>query len=367
MTRCRVCAAAPPLETLLDAGQRPFCNHFVAEGGPDAPTHRLAIGLCDECASVQLLDPAPPAALVAPYDWITYIEPDGHLDPVADMVAELRPGGTAVGIGDKDETVLSRLAARGLEIAAAGAGSVADVVIARHVLEHEPDPRRSLAKLESLVQPGGLIVLEVPDCTRSFEALDYTVLWEEHVLYFTPRTLRLCIESAGLRVLRLEPFPYAIEDSLVAFATREDAPGEPDLSDGRDEERVRLVRFAEALPRRREAWRRYLERWRERGQVVVFGAGHLACTFVGVMEVEDCISFVVDDNPHKQSLLMPGSRLPIKPSSALLEEDVALCLLAVSHGSEEKIIPRLGEFVDRGGTVGSLLPASSHAVDIDEL
>ena len=60
------------------------------------------------------------------------------------------------------------------------------------------------------------------------------------------------------------------------------------------------------------------------GPVAVLGAGHLACAFINYLRVGEHVSFVVDDNPHKHGLRMPGSRLPIRGASALLEERVAL-------------------------------------------
>jgi hypothetical protein len=44
----------------------------------------------------------------------------------------------------------------------------------------------------------------------------------------------------------------------------------------------------------------------------MFGADHLACTFVNLLGLKDVVRFVADDNPHKLGLFMPGSRLPIR-------------------------------------------------------
>jgi len=78
--------------------------------------------------------------------------------------------------------------------------------------------------LKRLVTPGGYIVVEVPDCSRAMDGCDYTTIWEEHTLYYTPDTFRQTFPFAGLGVVRTENYPYPFENSLVAIATA-NAPG----------------------------------------------------------------------------------------------------------------------------------------------
>ncbi|HWW85835.1 MAG TPA: hypothetical protein VNZ26_19695, partial [Vicinamibacterales bacterium] len=96
--------------------------------------------------------------------------------------------------------------------------------------------------------------------------------------------------------------------------------------------------------------------------IALFGAGHLACTFVSVFDVADSIDCIIDDNPHKRGLYMPGSRLPIVGSAALLERDVSLCLLSLNPIGEEKVVSKNEAFVARGGVFASIFPASPRAM-----
>ena len=77
----------------------------------------------------------------------------------------------------------------------------------------------------------------------------------------------------------------------------------------------------------------------------MFGAGHLACMFINVMGLNDEIAFVVDDHPAKRGLRMPGSSLPILPSSALIDDGVSVCLTSLSPESEEKVIRNQASFL----------------------
>ena len=44
--------------------------------------------------------------------------------------------------------------------------------------------------IKQLLKPGGYIVFEVPDCSLQLRTCDYTMLWEEHMIYFVPDTLK---------------------------------------------------------------------------------------------------------------------------------------------------------------------------------
>ena len=84
----------------------------------------------------------------------------------------------------------------------------------------------------------------------------------------------------------------------------------------------------------------------------------------GLMELGEHIEFVVDDDPKKQGLLMPGSQLPISGSSILMKENIKLCLMGLSPESEEKVILGNQTFRDRGGVFASIFSPIVHALQI---
>ncbi len=61
---------------------------------------------------------------------------------------------------------------------------------------------------------------------------------------------------------------------------------------------------------------------------------------------------------------MPGSRLPIFESRALVERHIRLCLLSVAPESEERVIERNTTFVQSGGRFASIFPASKYALKL---
>jgi C-methyltransferase C-terminal domain/Putative zinc binding domain len=394
---CFLCRSAD-LAPLLDVGAQPISNRFLRSA--DEPEERFPIALrqCAACGLVQIDTPVPARALIPPYEWITYNEPEGHLDDLVAVLMRLPgigSGAVAAGVSFKDDSTLARLERRGLrtwrldlrhdlEVADAGSGygvetiqdrltpaaarrivqqrGPADVLLVRHILEHAGVPLEFIEALKILIRPGGYIVLEVPDCSRAMDGCDYTTIWEEHTLYFTPLTFCHSLSLAACNVVFTANYPYPFENSLVAIAQTNGA-GAGLAAPALVRERERGLAFGRSFVGQREKIRRCLLQRRTRGRIVLFGAGHLACMYVNVFGVAGVIDAIVDDNPHKQGLFMPGSRLPIAGSSVLQNDGVSLCLLSLNPIGEEKVIEKNTAFVERGGTFASIFPASARALD----
>jgi hypothetical protein len=66
-------------------------------------------------------------------------------------------------------------------------------------------------------------------------------------------------------------------------------------------------RFCDLLDR----WRVELAQVTQKGPAVVWGAGSKGVTFVNLMQVGERIAALVDINPHKQGLYVPGTGHPV--------------------------------------------------------
>ena len=88
-----------------------------------------------------------------------------------------------------------------------------DIATIWHVLEHVPDPGAVLRKTHSLLQPGGILMVAVPNeenflvrkrfgQSRSSPFAPLIFGGEIHLSYFQPATLRTVLQVAGFDVLR---------------------------------------------------------------------------------------------------------------------------------------------------------------------
>ncbi len=389
--RCISCDA-DAVHSVLDFGAQPPSNRFFRAGESQKQDHALALGQCVKCGLVQLLDPMPAEMVRSRYEWITYNEPEGHLDQmVDDLIATtgLDAGARIVGLSYKDDSTLARFNRKGFantyrfsidqdmgvsqalagletiqgamtveraELLAARYGQ-ADLLLVRHVLEHAHAPKEFLGALARLVKPTGCMVFEMPESSKFLAACDYSFVWEEHIAYFTERTVRRLICNAHLDPWVLKNYTYPLEDSLVALVRpvpSGQAAGLPaaqeldlGLSYGRH--------FAEIRARIHDD----LLRLKNEGKTVaVFGAGHLAAKFLNLFDLKELVSCVIDDNPNKLGMLMPGSGVPVRPSSVLMDEKIDLCLLSLSPESEKKVVAAKKGYLDKGGRFLSIFALS---------
>ena len=97
----------------------------------------------------------------------------------------------------------------------------------------------------------------------------------------------------------------------------------------------------------------------------MFGAGHLAAKFINFYDIAGYISGVIDDNPDKQGLYMPGSGVPIIGSDVLDKGEVDVCLHTLSPESEKKVRAAKSEYLEQGGHFRSIFSASNSSIDQD--
>jgi hypothetical protein len=348
---------------------------------------------------VQLVDPMPVEMVRSRFAWLRYNEPEGHLDALTERLAQLPGLGrdcAVAGLTYKDESTLERLRQRGytnttsvdpvadlsIEDRTAGLETIqaalreecgqrisrrrgkVDLLIARHVLEHAHDPQAFLAGAACLVKPGGYAVFEMPDATQFLDARDYAFVWEEHIAYFTADTLRTLLARNGWEEIEIATYPYVLENSLVAVV-RLGSPSANAPASQMEADIARGQAFAKSFPGRKQRYRARLSALKGAGKrIALFGAGHLSAKFLNLFAVGDLVECVVDDNPHKQALLMPGSRLPIRSSSVLGEQRIDLCLLCLSPESEAKVLAAKQSYIRDGGEFRSIFSRSPLALEV---
>jgi hypothetical protein len=342
---------------------------------------------------------AVPANEVAPrFDWITYHEAEGHLDALVERLRGLgawSPGTVVGGVSYKDTSTLARLKAAGAattwEVGAEDLGlppgrieidavqdhldearaqviaarrPAADLLLVRHALEHAHDLPGFLRAVGALVKPGGWLVFEAPDAGGMLGLHDYSQVWEEHLLYFTQATLAATLARHGCTVVDTTVFPHPFENALVVLARRGSPAGPASVTgDGSSRSTAAAHSFFEAFVGTRHHHQAALPAARVPGRpVALLGAGHLACTYLNLMGLGSAVDCVVDDDPRRAGLFMPGSRLPIVGSEALRTRGIGLCLLGVNPLVEDRVVGRHQAFIDGGGTFRSIFPASRRSL-----
>ena len=394
MLACRVCCSQR-LRFIADFGRLAVTNQFVTEGGLPAHRHPMSWDQCLDCGVVQLSDLPPVEQIRCRFPWLSYREPERHLDKTAELLVRLRgcqEQARIVGLTKDDAPLLKRLERRpstlidpvhdlaitdhsfGVETIqshwtvdnarrAAEKYGKADILVARYLLEHTHDASGFLAACQTMLADDGTLVIEVPDCAQAFRELDVTVLWEEHTLYFTEASLKRCLVFNGFAMLDFQRVPDPMEDRLIWIGRPAGSSPINKSSDTGLETDSEIMQFASKWPQRRQAIRSWAASiQRDAGRLAVFGAGHRACTLIDATNIGEFVDCIVDDTKEKQQLRFPAGALPIHGSAALVDRGITCCLLVVNPEVENRIIERNSPFVAAGGTFVSCYPRSSRAL-----
>jgi 2-polyprenyl-3-methyl-5-hydroxy-6-metoxy-1,4-benzoquinol methylase len=150
------------------------------------------------------------------------------------LLNSLRNAGFRVLGLEPDRTLAAESACRyGLDVratsleAACIGEQVFDLICLSHVLEHVPDPRDTLQRVRSLLKPGGLVFVEVPNDTTETLLVQATKgrVTGSHLYFFSPRTLQMIVEQGGFSPLTMHTCGMSLSAALRYWRLRYSAVG----------------------------------------------------------------------------------------------------------------------------------------------
>lgn len=354
--RCHGCHM-PQVEMVLDLGPQPPSNLFLGTATQQYPTHPLRFGVCTSCGLAQIIDPMPEYMVRCTHDWLRYDEPEQHLDDLASYLSSAagKQKPQVCGVSYKDTTLLNRLENYDWGVSTAPAAShaqQADVLIARHILEHARNPQQFIASCSALIRPDGLLVIEVPGFERMLQQHQHCFLWEEHILYFTRANLKDFLLSCNLEVLEVLEYPLPLENSIVAIArpAQSAAPTACSNIASLDDQLGMVRSFGASLHSQAAKAQEALKRAFRAGKAIsLFGAGHLGMKYIHFYGLEPFLKTVLDDHPQKRGTFLPGSLLPVTDSTWLAQHPDGVCLVAVNPEKHAILQQRHAFFAPGGG------------------
>lgn len=380
-----------------DLGEHPVYHHFLNSIDQVGNQYPLILSQDQTNGMIQIRNPFPVEELIPKFSWLTETEAMDYMEPWVKKIKGL-PGinsnSKIVGLTQRDAPMVRLLEEQGFKnvscISRTELGIYdnspgvershqslssalnkeilqkyknADVLLVNRILHHVNEMNGFFQNIRSLIKPEGYLLFEVPDCTIGLNDLDYTLIYEQHVAYFTEETFQYFLESQSFKVLDYEMFYRPVEASLIVIAKIDDQAPRPMIPEILKGELARFHNYQHQFAQQKRKLREYLADYKQKvGKVAFFGAGHYGVTFLQLFELNKLVDCVIDDNPNKKDLYMPGSLIPIVPSNHLITSKIRLCILSVSPLNEDNIIANNPQFVGSGGTFASVFPASPHAL-----
>jgi SAM-dependent methyltransferase len=222
-----------------------------------------------------------------------------------------------------------------------------DLVICRHTLEHIGDVRGFMEGIAALTadRPDAALFFETPDVGRVLSEGAFWDIYHEHCSYFTPGSHGRLFRAAGFDVTatRLDyGDQYIIQTGRRAGADPlPPGPAEDTLDDLRALAAAFPARVAETMAQ----WRDFVAtRYADGKRIAIWGGGSKCVSFVATLGLGPEIAQVVDINPFKQGLYVPGTTLRVcgPEDLAAAPPDTVIAMNPVYLGEIGADLRRLG-------------------------
>jgi hypothetical protein len=395
---CRACRTSDS-EPVLSLGRLPLVNALVEPGEPDAERFPLDVVRCRRCTLVQITETIPPETLFRTYSYFssfseTYVEharrfAAGAIDELGldaqSLVVEaasndgyllqfFRTHGVGVLGIEPARNVAEAARERGIDTVPefldpdlaqriVDERGPAELVVANNVLAHVPDLHGFVEALAMLVGETGRLVVEVPYLLKLVDAVEFDTIYHEHLCYFSLTSLQPILEGHGLSVLRVDRID--VHGGSVRIHAAVSGAADASVARAIAEESAWGVRepgpfeqFANSVAAVRVEVRRLVSELVDSGETVAaYGAAAKGVVLANVCGLDaSLVQFVVDRNPHKQGLLLPGVAIPVRHPDALRAEQPDYCLLFAWNLAAE-IAEQQAAYIAAGGRFIAPIPS----------
>lgn len=224
----------------------------------------------------------------------------------------------------------------------------ADCVVLSHVLEHVRDVRSALRQLYSMLAPGGLAYVEVPDATRYAEYLvapfqDFNV---EHINHFSPVSLANALADNGFSVETT--IPKTIEASagvpypaVAAVARRSDGDSQR-ITPDETAKAVMAHYVAESRAQVAVLDQNLRQALRGIDEIVIWGAGQTTLTLLSHTNMGGArVLALTDSNPRYHGRRLGGVPVVAPNDIARLNAPILIGSL-IHHVAIEQRIREMG-------------------------
>jgi hypothetical protein len=205
----------------------------------------------------------------------------------------------------------------------------ADLIIGNNVLAHVPDLNDFIAGLKSFLGAEGVITLEFPHLLQLILHNQFDTIYHEHFSYFSLLVVEKIFRHHGLELFDVEEL-NTHGGSLRIYVQH--PHGKNTLSNRLEELKNREYQLGYSQIETYTSYSRRVEKYRgelisflqtikrEKKTIAGYGApakGNTLLNYCGI--TADLLPFTVDKNPHKQGHFLPGSHIPIYPTSKIDE------------------------------------------------
>jgi methylation protein EvaC len=233
----------------------------------------------------------------------------------------------------------------------------ANVVFAANVMCHIPDIHSVVSGIQYLLEPEGVFVFEDPYLSDIIDKISYDQIYDEHVFYFSLRSLSHVFSMYDLEIIHAIPQDvhggsmryivahknvYPLSEDVIHLIQMEENKGLHKIStyeklcQNIHQSKLQLMDLLNDLSSQNK-------------RVIGYGATSKSTTVINYCDIsERHVEFISDTTPIKQGKYSPGKHIPVKPYENFSSNypDYAL-LFAWNH--KEEIMAKEKAFENSGG------------------
>jgi hypothetical protein len=216
-------------------------------------------------------------------------------------------------------------------------GKKADLLIGNNVLAHVPDLHDFIGGIREILSISGVATFEFPHITNLLSKVQFDTIYHEHYSYLGVIPLIPILDKFGLEIVQVENLEthggslrIYVKHKSSSNVIDESVQSCIELENQLDprEESIRID-FQKRVSEIKVLLKEELANARELGlRVVAYGAaakGNTLLNFCGITSKD--VIFIIDNNPHKQGLLAPGSHIKVVALSQIeFSPDLVLIL-----------------------------------------
>jgi SAM-dependent methyltransferase len=393
---CRFCGTELR-HTLVDLGMSPLCESFVSSDRINRMEafYPLHVRVCDRCFLVQLEAYVSPEHIFREYayfssyadSWLAQCK--AYTDLVVDRFG-LNETSQVIELASNDGYLLQYFIEKNIPVLGVepatniakvaiakgiptlneffgqecarklvAKGMHADLIAANNVLAHVPELNDFVAGIKILLSPQGVFTGEIQHLVKLMAGNQFDTIYHEHFCYHTFTTLEKIFAAHRMTLFDVEELPTH-GGSLRIYACHADNSSQP-VSDRaialRESERAAgfasIERYTNFEQQVRETKRKILEfliAAKRAGKTVVgYGApgkGNTLLNYCGIRT--DFLDYTVDRNPYKHGKFLPGTHIPIYPTSKIPETKPDYVLI-LPWNFKDEIMTQMSVIRDWGG------------------
>lgn len=402
--KCRFCGHELK-ETFVDLGLSPLSNEYITRENlkKGQQFYPLNVMVCEECFLVQAMEYQKPENIFTDYKYFssysqTWLE---HAEKYVDMIVsrlQLSSSSQVVEIASNDgyllqyfkpyniptfgiepaENVAEEAEKKGIPTITEFFGEKlakvlkqenkqADLLIGNNVLAHVPNINDFVIGIKTILKPTGIVTMEFPHLLRLIDMNQFDTIYHEHFSYLSLITVENIFKSKGLKVFDVEKLPthggslriyvthiennnVEVKKSVVELLREEELFGLRNI--------YTYIQFKKEVENIKRKTLKALIDIKEQGKsIAAYGAAAKGNTFLNYCGIgKDFVDYVVDANPHKQGLYLPGTQIPIV-SSQKIKDSKPDYIIILPWNIKEEIMSQINFINEWNGKFMTLIPS----------